>query len=199
MKTLLSTLALLAALAGSATAAPYVLPSSQPGALMSHDWQPVYAIDVVSAIADDDYYADTWGPRGTLSLYSATEGDFIHEFSLSAAALFGSESVGYGQEYDATLIPITLGYDIHINIINDLYLDLGISAGYSFADTSSDYAWLEESSSGFTFSVGAGLMWKATEDIYVKLGYEYGRSYYDRDTIGIYDQHMITLGIGCQF
>ncbi len=200
MKTLLSTLALLAALAGSATAAPYVLPSPQTGELQSYDWQPVYAIDIVSAIADEKGNPDMWGPRVTFSLYSSTEGDFIHEFNVAGAALFGSETLTnyYGSyDYDATLIPFTVGYDLHINIIGDLYLDLGANAGISFADVSGDY--IEESSSGFTFTVGAGLLYKINEDIYLKAGYEYGRSYFERSTIGIVDQHLITLGVGCQF
>ncbi len=203
MKTLLSTLGLLSALAGTASAAPYVLPSDQTGNLNSFDWQPVYSIEAVAAIADEDGTPDMWGPRFSMGLYSANEGDFIHEFNVSLAALFGNTTVTdieYGSaDQDATMVPFTIGYDLYVNIIGDLYLDLGANVGYSFGSYTIDKWNVDETDSGATFSVGAGLLYKPSEDIYVKLGYEYGRTYYDRQKAGIVDQHMITLGVGCQF
>ncbi len=203
MKTLLSTLGILAAIAGTASAAPYVLPSTQVGNLNSQDWQPVYSIEGIAALAAEDGGADMWGPRFSLGLYSASEGDFIHEFNVSVGALFGDSTVTnidmMSATMDSQLIPVTLGYDLYINIVGDLYLDLGANAGYSFGNYSIDSWNVDESDSGATFSVGAGLLFKPSEDIYIKAGYEYGRTYYDRQKMGIISQHMITLSIGCQF
>ncbi len=203
MKTLLSTLGLLAALAGTASAAPYVLPSSQAGNLTMNDWQPVYAIEGIAAMSAEDDGTDMWGPRFSLGIYSASEGDFSHEFNLSVAALFGSTDVTdivLGEEsMDSQLIPVTVGYDLYINVVGDLYLDLGANVGYSFGSATIDKWNVDETANAATFSVGAGLLFKPSEDIYVKLGYEYGRTYFDRKEGGILSQHMITLGIGCQF
>ncbi len=205
MKTLLSTIALMATLAGTAAAAPYVLPPMQAGALTTNDWQPVYALDFVAALADKDDFTDLYGPRASFSLYSADSGDFLHEFSLNAAYLMGDDKY-YPYTMDISVIPVTLGYDLHINIVGDLYLDLGVTAGYSMGtssyESSMPYDWpapADVDLDGFTFSVGAGFMYKPSEDIYIKLGYEYSRSYFDRTEVGIWGQHVISVGIGCQF
>ncbi len=203
MKTLLSTLGLLAALAGTASAAPYVLPSSQTGNLTTNDWQPVYAIEGIAALDADDDGTDMWGPRFSAGLYSASGGDFTHEFNISVAALFGSTDVIDAslavESMDSTLIPVTVGYDLYINLVGDLYLDLGANAGYSYITNTVDKWDIDESAGAATFSVGAGLLFKPSEDIYVKVGYEYGRTYFNREDGGILSQHVISLGIGCKF
>ena len=54
MKKLLSILTTLATLAGSASAADYVLPYNQPGALTPVDWQPAYNVEALYAIGEHD-------------------------------------------------------------------------------------------------------------------------------------------------
>ena len=52
MKRVLSVLTVLAALAGTASAAGYVLPPYQAGALKSSDWMPSYNVEGLYAIGD---------------------------------------------------------------------------------------------------------------------------------------------------
>lgn len=189
MKKLLSIAMLLGALTGAASAAPYVLPSPQPGALTPYDIQPVYSVEGLYGIAQDSDMPDTWGVRGSLSLYNNAVSDIRHQFTLSVAGEWGSED-----GVDMQLIPATLGYDINIALADKLFLYAGAKAGYVWAEYD------EYSSSGFTWSIGAGLKVQCSDAIYVKAGYEFTRNYLDSSSEDmVYGQHVISVGVGCQF
>ena len=47
MKKILSLVALLGAIGGAASAAPYYVPTTAGGELTAYDWQPVYSVDAL--------------------------------------------------------------------------------------------------------------------------------------------------------
>ena len=209
MKKCLSIITLLGALAGTASAAPYVLPSPQPGALTPYDMQPVYAIEGLYAIGDDSS-VDTWGVRGSFNLYSNADSTVRHQFSINVGYEAGEET---DKEDDISIkveeskIPVTAGYDMNIALTDSFMLYIGGKAGYAFGDidvTVEDETW-GDSVGGFTFSVGGGMKIQCSDSVYVKAGYEFARTYYgDCGPKGatsnvITSQHVISLGIGCQF
>ena len=198
MKKVLSLVTMLAALAGSASAAPYVLPSPQPGALTAYDVQPVYAVDALYALGDD--VPDTWGVRGSLNLYSDAESSFRHQFSLNVAYMSGDETID-GVKGEMELIPVTLGYDMNIEITDNVMFTLGGKAGYAFGEGEAKYEDLKETADldGFTFSVGAGIKIQCSETVYVRAGYEYAKTCTDCNDVDDVKQHIISVGIGCQF
>ena len=151
MKRVLSLLTVLAALAGSASAAGYVLPPYQAGALKSSDWMPSYNVEGLYAIGEDDA-PDAWGVRGSFSLYDDGNGAVRHQFSISVAGEFGFK----GDKWDKNF-------------------------------------------NGFTMGVGAGIKIFCSERLYVKVGYEFNRTFI-HDELGInLNQHVITAGIGTAF
>ncbi len=196
---------MLGALAGTASAAPYVLPSPQTGALTPYDWQPVYSIEGIYSIAQDSDMPDSYGLRGSFSLYSNAESTFRHQFSLNVAPAWGSDDVtlaGYEYDTDLFIMPVTLGYNLNIEVLDDTFLYLGGKAGYAWSnvEVSTPYGSADESAGGFTFSVGAGIKFQCSDSTYVHAGYEFGRSYLDFDYgEAIYGAHTISVGIGCQF
>ncbi len=226
MKKLLSIATLLGALAGAASAAPYVLPSPQPGALTPYDMQPVYAIEGLYGIAQDSDMPDTYGVRGSFNIYSDAEGSFRHQFSVNVAALWGSDDAplasyvpsttleypGQKVDVDLFMLPVTVGYTLNIELTDSVMLFLGAKAGYAWSqgelsatvNTANGPVSIseDESSGGFTYSVGAGLKIQCSDSVYVHVGYEFGRSYFDFNLENgdlIYGAHTISLGIGSQF
>ncbi len=210
MKKLLSTSILLAALAGTASAAPYVLPSNQTGALTANDVQPVYSIDFQAAFADDSDDPDMYGPRISFNLYNDLEGDFLHQFSLNVAALWGSESDSftefdgvylytYDYDIDAFMLPITLGYDLNIRCVDKLFFYVGGKAGIAMCKV--EVPGYDDTDWGFTWSVGAGFKYYFSDQVYARLGYEFSRTYLDFDGIGSANigQHSLIVGVGCRF
>lgn len=192
MKKLLSIASILTVLAGTASAAPYYLPSPQPGALTPYDMQPVYAIDAIYAVGDDDMI-DTYGVRGSFNLYNDAEGTFRHQFNVGVGYEFGDDKIG-GVDTDIYLIPITAGYDLNIELVDDIFLTIGGKAGYTMGEIEND--WGSDNIDGFTFRVGGGLKIQCSDAVYVRAGYEFGRTFTDPDNFG---QHIITIGVGCQF
>ncbi len=208
MKHTLSSLSLLAALAGSVSAVPYVLPSQQPNALTPYDLQPVCGIEALYSIADDSEMPDTYGVRGSFNLYDSGEGAFRHQFNINIAATWGSEEVDYGAQYkedvDMVLLPVTMGYNLNIALSDKVFLYAGAKAGYAWARTeySNDAFSDGTDGNGFTYSAGGGFKVQCSDTTYVHIGYEFGRSYldyndnYDDD---IYGAHTITFGISTSF
>lgn len=195
MKKLLSIATVLAALAGTATAAPYVLPSPQPGALNQYDVQPVYGVEAIYAIGDHDM-VDTYGVRGSFSLYNDADGTFRHRFSLNAGIEFGDETE-YGVKMELTQIPLDFGYDLDIQMFDNVFLCLTGKAGYTLGDVEIDSH--SEDFSGFNFRVGAGIKVQCSDDVHVRVGYEFGRTFVDEDWMRHYGQHIISVGVGCRF
>ena len=208
MKKLLSIITLLGALSGAASAAPYILPSPQPGALTPYDMQPVYAVEGLYSIADNNDAPDTWGVRGSFNLYSNAYSTVRHQFNLNIGYETGEETVDYTKA-DMSKIPLTAGYDMNIALTDSVMVYVGGKAGYAFGDVditdTLDHYTYSESTGGFTFSVGGGLKIQCSDAIYVKAGYEYARTYYGDCNFGGYSsniilsQHVFSVGIGCQF
>lgn len=192
MKKLIATSAILAALAGTASAAPYVLPSQQTGALTANDVQPVYTLDAVIALGDGADVPDMYGPRLALNLYNDHNDTFTHAFNLSVSALWGSEDTE-GFDIDYFMLPLTIGYDLNIEVTDKLDFYVGAKAGYAWLDADSSY--FDDSDSGFTWGVGAGFRYYFSENIHARVGYEFSRTYTDVP----FGQHSILIGVGCRF
>ena len=202
MKKLLSLTALLGVLSGAATAAPYVLPSHQPGALTPYDMQPVYSIEGLYAIADDSDDPNTAGVCVSFSLYSDAADTVRHQAKLSVAPMWGSEDYENQTSVDLFMMPVTLGYEMNIELTDMTLIYLGAKAGYAWGNIDSKGEGVSDSDStgGFTFSVGGGLKFMCSDSVYVNVGYEYGRTYFSQGIVD-YDmgQHIISVGVGCQF
>lgn len=209
MKKVLSLVALLGALASTATAAPYYLPAPAGGALTPYDWQPVYSIEGVYNFIHKDL-PDTAGARFSFSLYNDASSSVRHQFSINLGYECGSES--YPEYFtttkvDMARIPLTLGYDLNIGLTDNIFLDLGAKAGYAWGDievSEKSFDMQESASShpgGFTFSLGAGVKVQCSDVIYVKVGYEFSRTFYKKcyDERANFGQHSIVLGVGCTF
>lgn len=205
MKKLLSVVTLLGALAGAASAAPYVLPAPAGGALTPYDWQPVYSIEGLYSFAADSEDPDMPGIRGSFSLYSNAESRVRHQFNINVGYMSGDIKED-GWKQDLELIPLTLGYNINLGLADSVFVYLGAKAGYAWAKeevTSPKNDKWSDSSGGFTYSVGAGIKVQCSDSIYVHAGYEFGRTYIDVDDDDanhyIYGAHSVILGIGCTF
>ncbi len=228
MKQIVPTLALLSALAGSAAAAPYVLPSPQPGAYTPYDWHPVYALEGLYGISLHDDLPDTYGVRGSMNIYSGGGNSFRHQFSVNVAAMWGSDDTPLGNfllpsatllpagqyaDLDLFVLPVTFGYNANIGLSEGASFYLGAKAGYAWSHSklsgtvSKRDGWREhlsdsDSGGGFTFSVGAGFQFRCSEMLSLNIGYEYGRSELGRhfeDKDFTYAAHTIVLGIGGEF
>ncbi len=201
MKKLLSIATLLGMLSGAASAAPYVLPSHQPGALTPYDVQPVYSVEGLYAIADDSGDPDTYGARLRLNIYSNGADITRQQFSLNVAGMWGSDDYKSGDccgDYDMFMLPVTVGYELNIELSDSALLYMGGKVGYSWVNI--DNPVVDTTAGGFTFSVGGGLKFQCSDAVYVNVGYEFARTYLDDSDVDYnFGQHVISVGIGCQF
>lgn len=201
MKKFLTSAAIVAALASVASAAPYVMPSPQPGALTPYDMQPMWGLDAVYTIAGDSDMPDTYGARLSFNLYSSGEDTVRHQFSLNATPQYGSDT-DMGLKTELFMLPLTAGYDLNLEITDDVLFYAGGKAGYALthAVEKFDGEKCTDNDGGFTFSVGAGLKYQASDAIMLKAGYEFGRSYIGSgDSKYIYTGHTILVGAAVQF
>ena len=190
MKKILSVVTLLAALSGAASA-------YQAGALTPYDMQPVYSVEGLYGITKGNETPDTYGGRLNFSMYSDAASDIRHQFSLSVAGLWGSDTDEYGWDTDVQMIPVTVGYTANIEITDELLFTVGAKAGYAF--TSVDYGPFSADADGFTYSVGAGFKYMCSDAVYLQVGYEYSDTKLGGDVDDNYSQHIISVGVGCQF
>ena len=186
MKKILSVVTLLAALSGAASA-------YQTGALTPYDMQPVYSVEGLYGITKGNETPDTYGGRLSFSMYSDAASDLRHQFTLSVAGLWGSQTCEDGCDEDVQMIPVTVGYTANIEITDELLFTVGAKAGYAFCEYNS------ESADGFTYSVGAGLKYMCSDAVYLQVGYEYSDTKIGVDEKDNYSQHIISVGVGCQF
>ncbi len=230
MNSLFSRILLPGALAGTASAAPYVLPSPQPGALTPYDWQPLYTLEGLYGFAQKSNHPDTCGLRGSFNLYDSGTGSFRHQFDINIGAAWGHDGVRlsgylpttatalahhrYHTDLDLFLLPLTAGYNLNIELWENILLYLGGKVGYAWSHGKLEITGQtpqgcnfacshSQSRGGFTFSVGAGIKVQCSDVIYVHAGYEFGRSYLDyrlEESRNItYGSHTIYLGIGRRF
>lgn len=198
MKKIFSTMTLLGALCGTASAAPYYTAVPQSGDLTPYDMQPVYSIDALYSIDAGDTDLDMWGVRGSFNLYNSGEATFRHQFSLNVDAKWGDlDEYAPGASADVFMLPVTVGYDLNIELADDVMFYVGGKAGYSWGHIDSRFGNLD--GNAFTWSVGAGLKVQCSDDVYVKAGYEFSRSYFRGDMRDIYGAHTIIVGVGVTF
>lgn len=200
MKNVLSVATILGMLSGVASAAPYVTPFNVPGATTPYDMQPVYCVEGLYGFAGDSDDPDTWGGRLSFNLYSDGRDTVRQQFTLGVAAMWGDKS--YRDEYgkfdvDMTMVPITAGYYLNIELTDNVLMYLGGRAGYAFCDV--DFEGESADGDGFTFSAGAGLKFQCSDDVYVNVGYEFGKTYMKGDMDYNYAQHIISVGVGFRF
>ncbi|MBQ4593509.1 MAG: porin family protein [Akkermansia sp.] len=192
MKKLLSTMTLLGALSGAASALPYYTAVPAGGELTPYDAQPVYSIDALYTIGAGDVDLDMWGVRGSFNLYSSGEATFRHQASLNISPQWGDEN-----EADFFALPLTIGYDVNIELTDDVLFYMGAQAGYSWWNAKD--AWGEANEGGFIWAVGAGLKFQCSDDVYIRTGYEFGRTYLGGEIDDIYGGHTIMVGVGVTF
>lgn len=252
MRKSVSLIAAAAALASTATAAPYYLPQPAGGALTRYDMQPVYTLEGIYSWAAKSHVPDMGGARIRFSLYSDGISSVRHQFSIATGyeagrhtgapgnhAVLGealladsallSRALSTGDIVDirnmsVTLqrLPITLGYDLNIEITDHVLLDFGARAGYAFGfaegkikdgtwsglyngrvyDSAPLRGYKEHlTTGGFTYALTAGVKIQFSQAIYTKLAYEFGRSYYTVHTPRHinFSQHSIVLAVGSLF
>ena len=192
MKKLLSTMTLLGALSGAASALPYYTAVPAGGELTPYDAQPVYSIDALYTIGAGDVDLDMWGVRGSFNLYSSGEATFRHQASINISPQWGDEN-----EADFFALPLTVGYDVNIELTDDVLFYMGAQAGYSWWNA--EDAWGEANEGGFIWAVGAGLKFQCSDDVYIRTGYEFGRTYLGGEIDDIYGGHTIMVGVGVTF
>lgn len=207
MKKLLSLVLALSALAGTASAAPYYLSRPASGELTPNDWLPVYSVDGIYNWTSKHSAPDTAGARFNLSLYSSGNAPTRHQFSLSVGYEGGNRN--YTEDFshykmDIDKKPITLAYDLNVALSDYILFDIGLRGGYAFGHLETLRAGFKDSSTstgGFTYGLTAGLKVQCSQNIYVKLAYEFTRTYYSENLSRdlIFNQHGIVLGVGCTF
>ena len=207
MKKILSLVALLGAIGGAASAAPYYVSTPAGGELTVYDWQPVYSVDALYNFTDKDPLPDTYGARLNFSLYSDSVSTVRHEFSCHIGYEQGTdknvlldEVVGIRGRIETRRIPATFGYDANIRLTDHVLLDLGGQLGYAWGIVkTSDLG--SDSTGGFTFALDAGIKVQFSEAIYMKLGYEYARTFYQKcyDEHLNFGQHSIVFGVGARW
>lgn len=185
-------------------AAPYYLPTPPGGALTPYDWQPTWLLEGLYA-AGAHHTPDTCGFRFNLQLYNTGEGPIRHEFGTSVAPQWGNGhhfySASLHTRQDLFQLPVTAGYTLNLGLTNDIFLYMGGKAGWAFGhykEHSRDFQ-ISGSYNGFTFSAGGGLKIFCNERLYVKLGYEFGRTYTNTRNDDIWGQHIISAGLGWRF
>ncbi len=193
MKKFLSTMTLLGALSGAASALPYYTAVPAGGELTPYDAQPVYSIDALYTLGDGDAKElDMWGVRGSFNMYNSGESTFRHQFNLNISPQWGD-----AHKVDFMALPVTAGYDLNIELTDNVLFYMGAKAGYAWWHA--DAPWGDINEGGFTWSVGAGLKFQCSEDVYVRAGYEFGRTYLGGAIDDIYGGHTIMLGVGVTF
>lgn len=214
MKKFLSLAAILGALAGTASAAPYYMTAPAGGALTPYDIQPVYSIEGIYNFSDNSDVPDTYGARINFSLYNNAISTARHQVTLSAGYEMGTCNLRYDdaeiskEKIELQRIPLTIGYDLNVALTKSIMLDLGAKGGYTFGfiDSKVKSGTLKgekdsANTGGFAFALTAGLKVQFSDVIYGKIAYEFGRTFFSDhlDKHINYNTHGIVVGLGCQF
>lgn len=206
MKTILISAVLGFACADLAAASPYVLPSPQPGALTVYDMQPMWGVSGVYTFSGKSSLPDVYGPRLHFDLYTDGYEFARHSFNMNATPQWGREHRRRSVE-NLFLCPFTAGYDLNLELTDSLLFYLGGKAGYALSHASVKSRCCRhccrkrsDTDGGFTFSVGGGLRYQASEAVMLRVGYEFGRSYIGSGADRFhYTGHSILLGISRLF
>lgn len=188
-------------LCSSAVAAPYYLPGPQPGALTPYDWQPTTRLEALYAIGTSDT-PDTWGFRTGIDLYSSGESPVRHEFCVNLAPQWGD---GHEHHVEGRVkqnlfhMPLTVGYDLNLNLFQNVFLFVGGKFGWAFGRYEEEHRRFRnrDSYNGVTYSLGGGIKIQCSERLYAQAGYEFARTNTHRDKD--WNQHVFTAGLGWIF
>ncbi len=208
MQNSLSVSIVLAALIGTASAAPSGLISPRPGSPVSHRWQQACSIDGICSFGENNI-PNMYGFRGSFNLYRDATKRTRHQFSLNMTPTWGSnhfhvaiQDMAFSFKAQAVHLPVTLGYDFNIGLTKNISLNLGAKTGYAWNKTKIKTSWKEKNvdMGGFTYSVGTGLKMQCSEAVYTQVGYEFGRAFMDKhNRKGNVNQHSILAGVGVCF
>lgn len=201
MKTILISAALAFSCADLAAAAPYVLPTPQPGALTVYDMQPMWGVSGVYTFSGKHELPDVYGARLHFDLYTDGYEFARHSFNMNATPQWGRERRG-GYRESLFLCPFTAGYDLNMELNDSFFLYLGGKAGYALSHASVKRCRCTRSDTdgGFSYSVGAGLRYQASESVMLRAGYEFGRSYIGSGNGKLhYTGHSVLFGISRLF
>lgn len=181
----------------SATAAPYYTAVPAGGELTPYDMQPVYTLEALYSAGENKGDPDMWGMRGSFNLYSNAFDTIRHQFNLNIAPEWGTMNTEH-EDADCFLMPLTAGYDLNLEIAEDVFFYMGGKAGYGWMQLDTHHG--NQDGGGFSWSVGAGLKFQCSKDVYVKAGYEFGRTHFSHgDLNGNIGTHTFSLGVGCTF
>ena len=205
------TLIALLALAGIAAAATEETITLQPAPQTACTLQPEFGIEYLYGHADCSDEMDTQGIRASIGTTLNTNSAFSHTFSLNLGYDWGDKADivnGDSANLEENKTTITLGYDLNYALTDKVTLYVGAKAGYATCELelsrpARNFA-AKEDLEGFTYSVGGGVKYQITENVHLKAGYEFNRSYFGH--IGPNNQenylpclHVFSVGVGYKF
>ena len=205
------TLIALLALAGIAAAGTEETITLQPAPQTACTLQPEFSIEYLYGHADCSDEMDTQGIRASIGTTLNTNSAFSHTFSLNLGYDWGDKADivnGNSANLEENKTTITLGYDLNYALTDKVTLYVGAKAGYATGELelsrpARNFA-VKEDLEGFTYSVGGGVKYQITENVHLKVGYEFNRSYFGH--IGPNNQenylpcsHVFSVGVGYKF
>ena len=205
------TLIALLALAGIAAAGTEETITLQPAPQTACTWQPEFSLEYLYGHADCSDEMDTQGIRASIGTTLNTNSAFSHTFSLNLGYDWGDKADivnGNSANLEENKTTITLGYDLNYALTDKVTLYVGAKAGYATGELelsrpARNFA-VNEDLEGFTYSVGGGVKYQITENVHLKAGYEFNRSYFGH--IGPNNQenylpclHVFSVGVGYKF
>lgn len=203
------TLIALLALAGIAAAGTEETITLQPTPQTACTWQPEFSLEYLYGHADCSDEMDTQGIRASIGTTLNTNSAFSHTFSLNLGYDWGDKADivnGNSANLEENKTTITLGYDLNYALTDKVTLYVGAKAGYATGElelTARNFA-VKEDLEGFTYSVGGGVKYQITENVHLKAGYEFNRSYLGH--IGPNQEenylpclHVFSVGVGYKF
>ena len=205
------TLIALLALAGVAVAGTNEEVITLQPAQTACTWQPEFSLEYLYGHADCSDEMDTQGIRASIGTTLNTNSAFSHTFSLNLGYDWGDKADivnGDSANLEENKTTITLGYDLNYALTDKVTLYVGAKAGYATGELelsrpARNFA-VTEDLEGFTYSVGGGVKYQITENVHLKAGYEFNRSYFGH--IGPNNQenylpclHVFSVGVGYKF
>ena len=205
------TLIALLALAGIAAAATEETITLQPAPQTACTLQPEFGIEYLYGHADCSDEMDTQGIRASIGTTLNTNSAFSHTFSLNLGYDWGDKADivnGDSANLEENKTTITLGYDLNYALTDKVTLYVGAKAGYATCELelsrpARNFA-AKEDLEGFTYSVGGGVKYQITENVHLKAGYEFNRSYLghigpNKEENYLPCVHVFSVGVGYKF
>ena len=205
------TLIALLALAGIAAAGTEETITLQPAPQTACTLKPEFGIEYLYGHSDCSDEMDTQGIRASIGTTLNTNSAFSHTFSLNLGYDWGDKAdivKGNSANLEENKTTITLGYDLNYALTDKVTLYVGAKAGYAtgeieFSRPARNFA-VKDDLEGFTYSVGGGVKYQITENVHLKAGYEFNRSYLghfgpNKEENYIPCLHVFSVGVGYKF